>query len=102
MAGWRRSSASFRPDHPLREAVMAPISVPASRPSRILLATDLTSRCDRALDRAVQLAREWDAQLHVLHAIESQPPAAPLGVDPQTYARAHPDPEPAVRRALMR
>lgn len=81
---------------------MAPIGVPVTRPSRILLATDLTSRCDRALDRAVQLAREWDAQLHVLHAIESQPPAAPLGVDPETYARAHPDPEPAVRRALMR
>lgn len=81
---------------------MVPIAVPATRPSRILLATDLTSRCDRAFDRAVQLARQWDAQLHVLHAIESQPPAPPVGVDPQSYARAHPDPEPAVRKALLR
>ncbi|RYE58656.1 MAG: universal stress protein, partial [Rhizobiaceae bacterium] len=34
-----------------------------SRPRRILLATDLTPRCDRALDRAVQLAEEFQAEL---------------------------------------
>ena len=32
-------------------------------PRRILLATDLSCRCDRALDRAVQLANEWNAEL---------------------------------------
>jgi nucleotide-binding universal stress UspA family protein len=32
-------------------------------PRKILLATDLSCRCDRALDRAVQLAEEWDAEL---------------------------------------
>lgn len=36
----------------------------------ILLATDLTARSDRALDRAVRVARESGAQLTVVHAIE--------------------------------
>lgn len=35
----------------------------------LLLAYDLSSRCDRALDRAVQLTRTWDAELLVVHAI---------------------------------
>ncbi len=42
----------------------------AVRPERILLATDLSHRCDRALDRAVDLARRWEADLVVVHAIE--------------------------------
>jgi nucleotide-binding universal stress UspA family protein len=37
----------------------------------ILLATDLSCRCDRALDRAVLLAREWDATLIIVHALET-------------------------------
>lgn len=36
----------------------------------ILLATDLSSRCDRALDRAVQLARQFDTSLVALHVME--------------------------------
>jgi len=40
----------------------------------ILLATDLSCRCDRALDRAVLLAREWDATLIIVHALESPMP----------------------------
>jgi len=39
-------------------------------PKTILLATDLSSRCDRALDRAAHLARLWDAHLVVLNVIE--------------------------------
>lgn len=39
-------------------------------PRRILLATDLSARCDRALDRAAQLAAEWNAHLVVVHALE--------------------------------
>lgn len=35
-------------------------------PRRLLLATDLCARCDRPLDRAKQLAREWRAELTVL------------------------------------
>lgn len=44
-------------------------------PRKILLATDLSSRCDRALDKSVELARRWNAELHVLHVLE------PSGVD---------------------
>jgi nucleotide-binding universal stress UspA family protein len=36
-----------------------------------MLATDLTPACDRAFDRAVQLAQEWDAELVICHVIES-------------------------------
>ncbi|GGY41520.1 universal stress protein [Pseudoduganella albidiflava] len=35
-------------------------------PRRLLLATDMTARCDRPLDRAKQLALEWRADLTVL------------------------------------
>lgn len=40
-------------------------------PKAILMATDLGSHSDRALDRAVQLADQWQARLHILHV---QPP----------------------------
>jgi len=33
----------------------------------ILVATDLSARCDRALDRAVQLSMQWQVPLHVVH-----------------------------------
>ncbi len=36
----------------------------------ILLATDLSSRCDRATERAIQLAQAWKAKLHVVTAVE--------------------------------
>ncbi|QDH71075.1 universal stress protein [Marilutibacter alkalisoli] len=36
---------------------------PLASPSSILLATDLGARCDRALARAVMLARHWNARL---------------------------------------
>lgn len=39
-------------------------------PTSILLATDLGARCDRALDRAVQLSAQWGSKLTVLHVIE--------------------------------
>jgi len=42
-------------------------------PRRLLLATDLSSRCDRALDRAVELAKRWDAELTAVHALEQAP-----------------------------
>jgi len=41
-----------------------------SPPRRILFATDLSARCDRALDRSVALADAWRAELIVLHVVE--------------------------------
>lgn len=39
-------------------------------PQTILLATDLSSRCDRAMDRAAELAKLWEARLIVLNVLE--------------------------------
>ncbi|MDO9586990.1 MAG: universal stress protein [Brevundimonas sp.] len=39
-------------------------------PKTILLATDLSSRCDRAMDRAAHLAKMWGARLVVLNVLE--------------------------------
>ena len=39
-------------------------------PDKVALATDLSHRCDRALDRAVLIAKEWHASLLVIHALE--------------------------------
>jgi nucleotide-binding universal stress UspA family protein len=55
-------------------------SPPSEKPNNILLATDLTPACDRALDRAVQLAIEWDAALTVCHVIEASSPR-PWGIE---------------------
>lgn len=43
----------------------------------ILLATDLDGRCDRALDRALALARTWQARLVVVTVVERVPAAPP-------------------------
>lgn len=40
-------------------------------PRSVLLATDLSSRCDRALDRSIFLARQWNARLVVLTVVEA-------------------------------
>ncbi len=53
----------------------------------ILVATDLTSRSDRAVDRALELGREWSADVHVVHAIERDAPTTALDV-----RRVLPDP----------
>ncbi len=42
----------------------------ATPPKTIVLATDLSGAGDRALDRAAELARSWDAELVIVHAIE--------------------------------
>lgn len=43
----------------------------AGPPARLLLATDLSARCDRAFDRAVQLGGEWGAEVVVLKVLET-------------------------------
>lgn len=46
---------------------------PRTPPRKILLATDLSARSDRALDRAAQLARQWKSKLLVVHALQKPP-----------------------------
>jgi len=46
------------------------------KPKTILFATDLSARCDRALDRSVLLAVEWRARLVVVHAMQDPAPSA--------------------------
>lgn len=48
-------------------------------PKRLLLATDLTPACDRAFDRAVQLASAWGADLTICHVVASSS-IRPLGM----------------------
>lgn len=43
---------------------------PGATPHHLLLATDLSARCDRALDRAANLAREWHAGLVALNVLD--------------------------------
>lgn len=59
----------------------------------VLVATDLSARTDRAVDRAIQLAHEWGVRLAVFHAIE---PGTRLHTQPElaeeTIRRSLPDP----------
>lgn len=64
-----------------------------------MLATDLSSRGDRALDRAMQLVRAWQSELHVVHALNVPPPAVPVGVDEGLFLEPYPD---LRREALQR
>lgn len=50
-------------------------SMTAAPPRRLLLASDLSARCDRALDRGAQLAGAWRAELLVLNVAAA--PQAP-------------------------
>ncbi|MCB4769877.1 universal stress protein [Ancylobacter sp. Lp-2] len=55
---------------PTLQQPTTPEATATATPSRLVLATDLSPRCDRALDRARQLAEQWRAQLIAVHAIE--------------------------------
>lgn len=81
---------------------MIEISEIAKPPRRILLATDLTSRGDRALDRALQLSREWHAELHIVHAVEALPPSVPAGVDPSEYLERYSNARDDALRVIQR
>lgn len=43
----------------------------STSPRRIVLATDLSCRCDRALDRAAALAEQWAAELVAVTVVEA-------------------------------
>jgi nucleotide-binding universal stress UspA family protein len=76
-------------------------------PKKILLATDLSANGDRALDRAAQLARQWGAQLLIVHAIDPKvvsllESALPRAVDPPPSWRPAPDPTLTLRDRIKR
>lgn len=81
---------------------MDDLPVDSGPPQGILLATDLTSACDRALDRAIALAREWGAKLHILHAVEAPAPTIPFGVNAASYQQQYPDAKDEALRRLQR
>jgi nucleotide-binding universal stress UspA family protein len=58
----------------------------------VTLATDLAARSDRAFDRAVEMARRWNARLLIVHAVEdralsTREPSWRRGADPVETAR---------------
>lgn len=69
-------------------------------PARILLATDLSARGDRALDRAVRLARLWQAELVLAHIIEPRADMSPDWADVPSWQRGIAPAEQARRRIV--
>ena len=69
-------------------------------PRAILLATDLSARSDRALDRAALLAKHWQAQLTVLHVLEDPGPTSHL-MDPLPSWSRPPDPLSIARKNIF-
>lgn len=68
-------------------------------PKSILLATDLSSRCDRALDRAVLLSQSWQAKLVILHVLEDFPNTGSDSMAPSW--RRPPDPADVAQKQLL-
>lgn len=71
-------------------------------PASILFATDLSSRCDRALDRALLTARQWQARLVALTVIEPPPALPPAGTVQPLGASSAQTRAQALRRAEQR
>ena len=71
-----------------------------SPPKKILVATDLSAHSDRALDRGIQLAQQWDAQLIVLHVMDRYPLANELAGNAGTNSVGSVDLADVARRML--
>ncbi|MEO7073477.1 MAG: universal stress protein [Rhodanobacter sp.] len=71
----------------------------AATPTAILLATDLSARCDRALDRAALLSAQWRVPLHVVHATAADT-ASPWPAIDTLRAPADGDIEPVRQRIV--
>ena len=72
-----------------------------SSPARkILLATDLSARCDRALCRAALLAEQWQSSLTVLHVVEDRELSVPHAAGLPSWRRP-PDPLDIARKHLL-
>ena len=74
-----------------------------SKKPRLLLATDLSARGDRALDRAAFLARQWDGELVVFHALQPDPmqTLSARALDAPSWRRP-PDPRRAAEDRIRR
>jgi nucleotide-binding universal stress UspA family protein len=72
-----------------------------SAPGKILFATDLTCRSDRALDRATLLARQWGAGLVIVHVIETRDRTSLDRSGQPDWARRE-DPTVTMRRQIER
>jgi len=70
-------------------------------PATILVATDLSARCDRALDRAVQLAKQWNARILAVHAVETEDYPDLSRIWEMPSWRRPPDPEQRARDQLL-
>ena len=76
-------------------------SIDAAEPRKLLLATDLSAHCDRALERARLLAAEWQAELAILTVHEG--PDVPAEVIGWLHGdREQHGAEAAAQRALLR
>ncbi len=73
-----------------------------SPPTKILLATDLSARGDRALDRAAQLARQWKAQLVIVHAIDGKTTSLAEAAYPAPSWRRASDPATTIENRIRR
>lgn len=77
-------------------------ATPIARPARIVLATDLSPGCDRALDRAAQLAAQWQLPLLVIHALPRDAVDSwPVGDDAPSW-RQPPDTRATIERQVRR
>jgi len=66
--------ALFPPALETPQSVIDKASIPSGikgPPKRILLATDLSFRCERALDRAAALSAQWPSTLVVVHVLNA-------------------------------
>jgi nucleotide-binding universal stress UspA family protein len=85
-----------------REIEMNAAAARMPSPNRILLATDLSARCDRALDRAAQLARQWRLPLLVVHAAPQATGELWPAADDAPSWRQQPDRAAIVERQIRR
>lgn len=76
---------------------------PRTAPKHIALATDLSHRCDRALDRALLVAKAWHAELTVIHALDPIEDTHPFGSLRELPSwRRPPDPVRKIRDRIHR
>ncbi len=83
-------------DSASKDAEIGPNARPLRPVGRILMATDLSGRSDRAVERAVELAAQHNAHLTILHVLDQDLPAS---VQDQANAAARQEIETCLRKA---